>query len=280
MANEKRPLHPVQARGLWPPPDRGYEYSVLDTDDWWSVARMFGIDVWKLIWYNFQTNVPEEVNWYLRELVGCKQETPNGRNYVFRGADPRKRKIYIPPGYVTRVDATTEEQVVEHLKREAESSNDPRRPRFLCFLSKLQNGADDRVIFWDDVAPDPKIPAPAGVKRRSIGAPTVTTEWLFENIKSWEDVDRQPVRSMRVGFGKFVTSLRKALIDPDVATLIVFQSMHDAIIATHDNLEKWANWPGGGSSGMPRDYRAIKDWVRRQESDPKSVLNCVITSGR
>ena len=47
---------------------------VQDRDNWWSLGRMFGIDVWKLIGYNFNTRNPDEVNWYLRTLVGGKAQ--------------------------------------------------------------------------------------------------------------------------------------------------------------------------------------------------------------
>ena len=95
MVNIKVPLNPVQKRGLWPPKG-GREYPVLDTDDWWKIAAREHIDAWALIEFNFQTHVPEEVNWYLRELVGCRHSRDGGRNYAFIGADPKLRKIYLP----------------------------------------------------------------------------------------------------------------------------------------------------------------------------------------
>jgi hypothetical protein len=94
MVNIKGPLNPVQKRGLWPPKG-AREYTVLDSDDWWKIAAREHIDVWALIEFNFQTRVPEEVNWYLRELVGCRH-TKDGRNYAFFGADQKRRKIYLP----------------------------------------------------------------------------------------------------------------------------------------------------------------------------------------
>ncbi|MEY9419926.1 hypothetical protein ABIF69_006368 [Bradyrhizobium japonicum] len=62
MVNIKVPINPVQKRGLWPPKG-GREYPVLDTDDWWKIAAREHIDAWALIEFNFQTHVPEEVNW-------------------------------------------------------------------------------------------------------------------------------------------------------------------------------------------------------------------------
>jgi Family of unknown function (DUF5995) len=94
MVNIKVPLNPVQKRGLWPP-KAAREYTVLDTDDWSKIASREHMDAGALIQFNFQTQVPEEVNWYLKELVGCRQ-TKDGRNYAFLGADPKMRKIYLP----------------------------------------------------------------------------------------------------------------------------------------------------------------------------------------
>jgi hypothetical protein len=97
MVNVKPPLNPVHKRvpSEWPP-ETGREYPVLDTDDWWKIAAREHIDPWVLILFNFDTTVPEEVNWYLRELVGCRH-TKDGRNYTFFNADKSKGKIYLPP---------------------------------------------------------------------------------------------------------------------------------------------------------------------------------------
>ena len=95
MVNIKVPLNPVQKRGLWPPKG-GREYPVLDTDDWRKIAAREHIDAWAFIEFNFQTHVPEEVNWYLRELVGRRHSRDGGRNYAFIGADPSCAKSIFP----------------------------------------------------------------------------------------------------------------------------------------------------------------------------------------
>jgi hypothetical protein len=94
MVDIKVPVNPVQKLGLWPPKG-AREYTVLDTDDWWKIEAHEDLDVWALIEFNFHTHVPEEVNWHLRELVGCRH-SKDGRNYAFLGTDPKKRKIYLP----------------------------------------------------------------------------------------------------------------------------------------------------------------------------------------
>jgi hypothetical protein len=141
MPMEKRPAQPVHMIGRWPPPDHlsGYGYTVQDSDNWWSVGRKFGIDVWKLIEYNFNTRNPDEVNWYLRTLIGCKHSTPDGKNYTFRGASPGV--IFIPPGHVQRVNVPS-----------------PPAPPAQLPGSRRNPTASEQRLYWDvfrDTLPDP-----------------------------------------------------------------------------------------------------------------------------
>ena len=69
-------------------PPGGMAYRVKNNDNWGSVAAKLGIDATALIHYNFNTNVPEEVNYYLEKNVGCTQVSPDGKNYSFRAASP------------------------------------------------------------------------------------------------------------------------------------------------------------------------------------------------
>jgi hypothetical protein len=57
-------------------------------ENWWSLARAHQVRPWEIIRLNFDTDVPEEVNWYLREYVGCHRLGPRGRNYCFEDARP------------------------------------------------------------------------------------------------------------------------------------------------------------------------------------------------
>jgi hypothetical protein len=180
MVNVKIPLNPVQKRGLWPPKN-GREYQVLDTDDWWKIAAREHIDPWDLIIFNFDTHVPEEVNWYLRELVGC-HHTKDKRNYAFFGADPSKRKIYLPPAPVPPKPAPIPwYDKLKKLKYEIEHSNDPEKSRFLCMLEAMENRRDDRVIFWGSIAPGYNTPVPLGVTQNPLRS-LADAQWLSDNI--------------------------------------------------------------------------------------------------
>lgn len=73
----------------------GTPYKVKDGDNWWSIATANRVDVGALIAFNFKTSNPDEINWYLREKVGCRLETPDHDNYRFSSRDA-PGTIYIP----------------------------------------------------------------------------------------------------------------------------------------------------------------------------------------
>jgi hypothetical protein len=279
MVNIKVPLNPVQKRGLWPP-KAAREYTVLDTDDWWKIAAREHMDVWALIQFNFQTHVPEEVNWYLKELVGCRH-SKDGRNYAFLGADPKRRKIYLPvaPPPPPPVPIPWPEKL-KKLKYEVEMSNDPQKERFLCMLKAMENRKDDRVIFWSDIAPEDVWVAPLGVERR-FGKALIDSQWLFEHIKTVKDVDTLPYGNGMPRSDTFVVSFHKFLFESGLASpsLDVLCHANADIVKTHVMLDRWANASMGGSSSMPVAYRAIKHFVRLEEETQGSVFNCVVTTG-
>jgi len=96
MAIEKSPKgspHPLPV-GYAPP--GGIAYRVQDGDSWKKLAFSWFINVEYLVWFNFQTSNPDEVNWYLHRNVGCTKQTPDRRNYVFSSSD-RPGVIYRPP---------------------------------------------------------------------------------------------------------------------------------------------------------------------------------------
>jgi hypothetical protein len=93
LRNEKRPLNPVNP---WLQPPDTYKYKVKTGDTWLTLGAInnhqFGES--QLIWINFGLSpldhfYTEQVNWYLREYVGCRHSLDNGRNWAFTDdADP------------------------------------------------------------------------------------------------------------------------------------------------------------------------------------------------
>jgi hypothetical protein len=98
MANETEPDNPLPVDFV---PEGSVEtHRVSDGEDWASVAAQYNVKVDDLIYFNFHTNVPEEVNWYLRRNTGCNVSNDGGLNWAFSSsADPGL--IYIPPSEVT-----------------------------------------------------------------------------------------------------------------------------------------------------------------------------------
>jgi hypothetical protein len=99
----KRPMNfaplmrPAPALPVWPPMPFRDAYRVGDKPgaNWQTVAAGFGVpNVWDLIWFNFRTTDPREVNFYLHRYVGCWQSN-DAKNFSFFGAEPGV--IFIPP---------------------------------------------------------------------------------------------------------------------------------------------------------------------------------------
>ena len=83
------------------------KYGKPQQEDWGTVAAKFGVDVQDLIFFNFMTNNPDEVNWYLHHYVGCVKKSPSGNNWMFSNrANPGI--IYIPPADDTTMNFNPE----------------------------------------------------------------------------------------------------------------------------------------------------------------------------
>jgi hypothetical protein len=88
---------PTSEITLWPPLKYKVAHRVTSVDNWWKVAERYGIaDPWTLIYFNFATDNPLYVNYYLYKLVGCRTETQDHKNFRFSSADT-PGMIYIPP---------------------------------------------------------------------------------------------------------------------------------------------------------------------------------------
>jgi hypothetical protein len=93
LLNEKRPTKPVYP---WTQPPDTFRYKVQTVDTWLTLGARNNhqFDEGQLIWINFGLSpldrfYTEQVNWYLREYVGCHQSRDNGRNWAFTDdADP------------------------------------------------------------------------------------------------------------------------------------------------------------------------------------------------
>lgn len=90
MVLMKKPAAPIAWNNGNFGPTGYYPYFVTSGDNFKNIAVRDGrTDVWDLIRDNFQTEDPEEVNWYLQNFVGCTV-TKDGKNYSFSSTDAVK----------------------------------------------------------------------------------------------------------------------------------------------------------------------------------------------
>ncbi|HYS94496.1 MAG TPA: papain-like cysteine protease family protein [Candidatus Acidoferrales bacterium] len=94
MPIEKEPVRKVSRTHVSP---GSVPYRVKDGDTWISIARAHALDPWDLIEANFATRDAGEVNWYLRDYVGCKVATPDKKNWEF-SSSAAPGVIHIPRG--------------------------------------------------------------------------------------------------------------------------------------------------------------------------------------
>ncbi|MBL8816549.1 MAG: hypothetical protein JNL58_11010 [Planctomyces sp.] len=80
MPNVKYPSKLIPT-DYWPP--EGQRHYFQTGERWETVAAKWGVDVKTLFFHNFRTIQPEEVNWYLTNLIGCKYSS-DGLNYAFK----------------------------------------------------------------------------------------------------------------------------------------------------------------------------------------------------
>lgn len=79
---------PAGWRGLRNGPAGSHPYRVGSSVNWSSVASSDGWSARDLIYYNFRTYDPREINWYLYHFVGCRHSEDGNRNLTFRNASP------------------------------------------------------------------------------------------------------------------------------------------------------------------------------------------------
>jgi hypothetical protein len=162
MANESTPDNPLPVDFV---PEGSVEtHRVSDGEDWASVAAQYNVKVDDLIYFNFHTNIPEEVNWYLRRNTGCNVSNDGDLNWAFSSsADPGL--IYIPPSEVIDMEpeeVTAEKPVMQRIQEIADVSpgNPGKRIRRILAIESLADpyqpvpgsGQKDRLWYYNPAA--------------------------------------------------------------------------------------------------------------------------------
>ena len=75
-------------------PPKSLPYRVKNGDSLSSLAQRLGMTAKALLQFNYNTDHPPFINYYLKNNVGCKIPTPDGKNYTFLNANPGV--IYYP----------------------------------------------------------------------------------------------------------------------------------------------------------------------------------------
>ena len=78
-----------------PPGSLLIPHRVSDNESFETLALKYGVTALEIAIHNYGTSDPREINWYLREYVGCKVATQDQRNWRFSSsADPGL--VFIP----------------------------------------------------------------------------------------------------------------------------------------------------------------------------------------
>jgi hypothetical protein len=134
----------------WPPP--GIKHPVQTGERWETVAAKYGVDVKALIYHNFQTTRPSEVNWYLRHLIGCNLTT-DGRNWAF-SSNLNPGYIMVPVNKTVQMDPeeyTVPESEIKRLKPIAKSIPGLVGERIRCLLAlaeRVGSPLDERLWYY------------------------------------------------------------------------------------------------------------------------------------
>jgi hypothetical protein len=132
---------------------------------------------------------------------------------------------------------------------------------------------DDRIIRWNRICPQFGAIGAAfvvGPCDLTQGTP-VDQGALQRSIRTVSDIEAAN-RSLR-----FITYMKSAIVVSFEMTSQQLENLHmdtDDAGRAIEKLEEWSNAPMGGSSAMPQAYRALKEWLRTRQTDPKSLYSC------
>lgn len=175
----------------------------------------------------------------------------------------------LPPSELHRF-----EKAITVLEIKAISTQDPRKRRYLCWIEKLKKpDIDDRVITWCRICPK------YSPFRLLIGScdltqcTSVEQTALERSIQSVSDVE------IANKVLRFITYMRSSIVFDFEMTAPNLQLENLRIVTDEvgraiDNLDKLADPGLGGGSAMLPAYRAIKDWIKARQNDPKSLYSC------
>ena len=163
-------------------PPNSAAVKVTAADDWWKLAarpevKAAGLSALDLCAFNFQTKNPAEINWYLRNKVGCTKATSDRKNYMFSN-DASPGIVYLPKGKTNggvidlgetivngRVPGGTDGAVTKEFTFEKETPNGI-TAGYVRFKVKV---AGKGSITWGNASPDYKAKIATNLSKKQIG---------------------------------------------------------------------------------------------------------------
>jgi hypothetical protein len=206
-------------------PPNSAPYKVTARDSWWTLAdrpevKAAKLSALDLCVYNFRTRNPAEINWYLRNKVGCTTATADRKNYKFSD-DASPGIVYLPtatsgksPIVPTPGDPTAPDRVpgsnpvsgVEEFTIDKESKIFSFR-----YVRARVKITGKLTVNWGSMSPDLKLKASAGLTKREFG--------LAGEAQLSQDLSVQYGIKMKAEDAKNAATWKKALAEASEVTI-------------------------------------------------------------
>lgn len=92
MPVEETPARPVSKNRK---PEGFTQHKVKDGETWEEIAKRYNLTSNELAYENFRTTDPAKINWYMRNHVGCTQQTEDGKHWAL-SSDANPGTIQVP----------------------------------------------------------------------------------------------------------------------------------------------------------------------------------------
>jgi hypothetical protein len=241
---------PAPALARWPPLAWRAKHRVRLGQNWLSIAHDNLVpDVWDLIWFNFATDDPRKVNWYLRHYVGCWAAAADWKNFAFTDHD-EPGVVYIPPhGYARRTGLPFPALVLSQLEKSVQHFPDLILKDFHIDPIGLGKVLQAMRLGRMAAVHVPGLETPAEYRPGSKDKPGPAIALRSAHLASWLSrtllvheavhaiVHRNSFREIKVWQNEFLAYAVEALwgraVDDTMAEAMVSQDLHDTDI-THN----------------------------------------------
>jgi hypothetical protein len=215
-------------------PPNSTPYKVTARDSWWTLAdrpevKAAKLSALDLCVYNFRTRNPAEINWYLRNKVGCTTATADRKNYKFSD-DASPGIVYLPTAtsgkspivlddvnVIGKVPSSNPASGVEEFTIDKES-----KIFSLRYVRARVKVTGKLTVNWGSLNPDLKLKASAGLTKKEFG--------LAGEANLGQDLSVQYGLKMNANDAKKAATWKKALAEASEVT--VKRKLNNAIISS------------------------------------------------